>query len=243
MKRGSVKSPYQSDRSVVGIQRQERHRIVSHHIRDRSAVRAWVRRGGVCNSTVSKEQLREASHRGVRHGRKGKWGQSRNTDAHPVDTPMVLGLKIHHPNPEIPVTSTISTWMEHTPYCSLIGTLNYLAIATRPNITYAVGHLASVLDCYRSEHWDAAICVIRYLKGTRLFSLKLGGFNSLWLLGFTDLDYANCPDTSCSVGGYCFTLGSGMISCASRKQQHASDSTCYSEYIAMHEASHELLFF
>ena len=34
-----------------------------------------------------------------------------------------------------------------------------------------------------------------------------------------------------------------MISCASRKQQHASDSTCYSEYIAMHEASHELLFF
>jgi hypothetical protein len=101
----------------------------------------------------------------------------------------------------------------------------------------------SVLDCYRTEHWDAAIRVVRYLKGTRLHTLELGGSHRIRLLGFSDSDYANCPDTSRSVGGYCFSLGSGMISWASRKQQHAADSTCYSEYIAMHEASHELLFF
>ena len=74
-------------------------------------------------------------------------------------------------------------------------------------------------------------------------SLELGGSNLLWLLGFSDMDYAHFPDTSHSVDGYCFTLDSGMISWASWKQQHASDSTCYSEYIAMHEASHKLLFF
>ena len=106
-----------------------------------------------------------------------------------------------------------------------------------------VGRLASVLDCYRTEHWDAAIHVVRYLKGTRSFTLELGGRNSLALVGFSDSDYANCPDTSRSIGGYCFSLGSGMVSWASRKQQHTTDSSCYSEYIAIHEASHELIFF
>jgi hypothetical protein len=169
-----------------------------------------------------------------------QFGQS---DAHPVSTPMILGLQIRRPDPDEPVTPTISSWMDRTPYRSLVGTLNYLAVATRPDIAFAVGRLASVLDCYRPEHWEAAIRVVRYLKGTRLLTLELGGSTGVRLLGFSDSDYANCPETSRSVGGYCFTLGSGMISWASRKQNHASDSTCYSEYIALHEASHELLFF
>ena len=165
------------------------------------------------------------------------------TSAHPVDTPMVLGTQITRPDPTVPVPSNISTWMENTPYRSLVGTLNYLAVATRPDISYAVGRLASVLDCYRPEHWTAAIRVVRYLKGTRLHCLELGGDNPIRPLIFSDSDYANCPESSRSVGGYCFTLGSGMVSWASRKQQHTADSTCYAEYIAIHSASHEVLFF
>ena len=164
-------------------------------------------------------------------------------DSHPVDTPMVLGSQIRRPDPDAPVSSAVSSWMERTPYRSLVGSLNYLAVATRPDIAFVVGRLAGVLDCYRPEHWDAAIRVVRYLKGTRSFTLELGGRNSLALVGFSDSDYANCPDTSHSIGGYCFSLGSGMVSWASRKQQHTADSSCYSEYIAVHEASHELIFF
>ena len=133
--------------------------------------------------------------------------------------------------------------MEHTPYHSLVGSLNYLAVGTRPDIAFVVGRLATVFDCYRPDHWDAAIRVIRYLKGTRLLSLELGGSNPIRPIVFSDSDYANCPDTSRSVGGYCFSFGSGMVSWASRKQQHTSDSTCYSEYIAAHSATHEVLFF
>jgi hypothetical protein len=79
------------------------------------------------------------------------------TDAHPVDTLMVLGLQIRRPDPDIPVTSTIASWTVRTPYRSLVCALNYLAVATRPDIASAVGRLATVLDCYRTEHWDAAI--------------------------------------------------------------------------------------
>jgi hypothetical protein len=72
--------------------------------------------------------------------------------------------------------------------------------------------------------------------------LVLGGKNSLNLSGYSDSDYANCLDTSRSVGGYCFTLGSGMVSWTSRKQKTVVDSSCYAEYIALHEASHEIVF-
>jgi Reverse transcriptase (RNA-dependent DNA polymerase) len=121
------------------------------------------------------------------------------TDAHPVDTPMVASLQITCPDKSLPVPSNVAAWITRTLYHSLIGSLNYLAIATWPDIAFAVGRLATVLDCYRLEHWDAAVCVIRYLKGTRLLSLKLGGTNPIRPLGFSDSDYMNCPATSRSV--------------------------------------------
>ena len=57
-----------------------------------------------------------------------------------------------------------------------------------------------------------------------------------------DGDNANCVNTSRSIGGYCFSLGSGIISWSSKKQRVVADSSCYTEYIALHEASHETTF-
>ena len=155
---------------------------------------------------------------------------------------MVQGLQLARPNMTTPVPASTTSWMEKTPYRSLVGCLNYLAVGTRPDISYVVGRLSSVLDCYRPEHWDAAIRVVRYLKGSRLLALQLGGPNSIKLVGHSDSDYANCPSTSLSIGGYCFSLGSGAVSWASRKQKSVADSSCYAEYIALHEASHEVVF-
>ena len=159
------------------------------------------------------------------------------TNAHPVETPMVPGLQILVPDTSLPVAEYVSSWMDRMPYRSLIGSLNYLAVATRPDISFTVGRLASVLDCYRPEHWDAAIRVVCYLKGTRLLTLDLSGENPICALGYSDLDYNNCPDTSRSIGGYCFSLGTGMISWASHKHTHTMDSSCYAEYVSLHEAS------
>jgi hypothetical protein len=164
------------------------------------------------------------------------------TEAHPADTPMVQGLQIRRPDRSIPTDPTTLEWMERTPYRELIGSLNYIAVATRPDISFAVGRLASVLDCFRPEHWTAAIRVLRYLKGTRTLRLVLGGMTTSNLFGFSDSDYANCQDTSRSIGGYCFSLGSGVISWRSKKHDHTGDSSCYAEYIALHAASQEALF-
>ena len=162
-------------------------------------------------------------------------------NAHPVDTPMVAGLQLQHPDKAILVPPEVSDWANRTPYRSLIGSLLYLSIATRPDIAYAVGRLSSFLDCYQPEHWSAAIRVLRYLKGTRTLGLTLGGASTS-LFSFSDSDYANCVDTSKSIGGYCFSLGSGVISWSSRKQATVADSSCYAEYMALHNATHEAIF-
>lgn len=138
-----------------------------------------------------------------------KFNQS---DAHPCDTPMVTGLRLSQPDKSVPVPSHVLDWMKCTPYHELIGSLNYLAMATCPNIAFAVGKLATFLDCYHPEHWQAAIRILQYVKGTRNLCLSLGGNSSPLLVGYSDLDYANCPDTSQSISGYCFSPGSGTIS-------------------------------
>src|SRR6266478_4253059 len=64
----------------------------------------------------------------------------------------------------------------------------------------------SIASC-RPEHWDAAIHVVRYFNGTRLFSLELGGTNPIRTVAYANSDYANCLDTSRSIGAYWLSLG------------------------------------
>lgn len=85
--------------------------------------------------------------------------------------------------------------MKRTPYRSLIGSLMYLAIGTRPDISYAVQQLCKFLDSYGPAHWEAAKRVVRYLKGTRTLSLVLGGDHVARLLAYTDSDLASCVNT------------------------------------------------
>jgi hypothetical protein len=138
--------------------------------------------------------------------------QFKQTNAQTANTPMVTRLQLTAPDKTLPIPREVTDWIERTPYHSLIGSLMYIAVGTQPDISYAVGKLSSFLDCYRSEHWEAAIHIVRYLKGTRTLGLRLGGTNKIRLIGYLDSDYANCIETSWSIARYCFTLGSGMIS-------------------------------
>jgi len=60
--------------------------------------------------------------------------------------------------------------MTKIPYREAVGTLLWLSLGTRPDISYAVSQVAKFNDCFGKEHWKAVIRIFRYLKGT----LKLG---------------------------------------------------------------------
>ena len=73
---------------------------------------------------------------------------------------MVAGLHLQRPDKCEPIPPSTAARIEKTPYRSLIGCLNYLAVGTQPDIAYAIGRLASFLDNFRPEHWEAAIRVV-----------------------------------------------------------------------------------
>jgi hypothetical protein len=150
---------------------------------------------------------------------------------------MEAGIRLRRPTD--PPSPLDAQRLAQTPYRSLVGGLMYLAIGTRSDIAFPVNHLAGFLDCYRFEHWRAAIRVLQYLNGTRTLALELGGSAPISLSGHVDADFANELDKRKSVMGYTFSLGSGAISWASRKQKVVTLSSTEAEYIGTSEAAKE----
>ena len=56
--------------------------------------------------------------------------------------------------------------MAQVPYSSIIGSLMYAMIATRPDIAFAVGIVSHYMSNRVHKHWDAVKGIMRYLKGT-----------------------------------------------------------------------------
>lgn len=56
----------------------------------------------------------------------------------------------------------------------------YAAIATRPDVAYAVQRLAQFTHHPRPKHWAAVKRILRYLKGTRSHILTYGGPAQDW---------------------------------------------------------------
>jgi hypothetical protein len=56
--------------------------------------------------------------------------------------------------------------MRKIPYREAIGGLMYLAVATRPDISFAVSILSRFLDRPGILHWEAVKRIMRYLIGT-----------------------------------------------------------------------------
>lgn len=60
------------------------------------------------------------------------------------------------------------------------------------------------------------------------------------LFGFFDADWANCIDSRKSITGYCFFLGSFLVSWRTKNQQTVSRSSSEAEYRALSTTTCEL---
>lgn len=61
--------------------------------------------------------------------------------------------------------------------------------------------------------------------------------NNLEIIGYSDFNFAGCPDSMRSTSRYVFMLAGGAISWRSSKQALTSSSTMAVEFIACYEAS------
>ena len=96
-------------------------------------------------------------------------------------------------------------------YRRLVGNLVYLTV-TRPNISYVVHQVSYYLSTSRSTHYAAVLRIFRYLKGTLFHGIFYSAQSLLVLCAFSNADWAGNPTNRRSTTGYCFLLGSSLIS-------------------------------
>ena len=56
--------------------------------------------------------------------------------------------------------------MRNIPYCKAVGALNWAALATHPDIAFAVATVARFATNPGPAHWEAVKWIFRYLSGT-----------------------------------------------------------------------------
>jgi hypothetical protein len=124
-------------------------------------------------------------------------------------------------------------------YQAIVGSLMYAATHTRPDLSFAVGHLGKFLHCPSKVHLDAAFHVLWYVRGTLSYGLvyRSGGARNV-VEGWSDANFANELDRH-SVGAYVFYLLGNLISWQSRRQKTVSVSTEEAEITAASEATRE----
>jgi hypothetical protein len=88
----------------------------------------------------------------------------------------------------------------------------------------------------RHEHWIVAKKILRYIHGTLNYGLRYDSRSDIQLHGFSDSDWAGSENDINSTSGICFSLGSVMISWASKKHKSIALSTTEAEYIATCDA-------
>jgi len=91
----------------------------------------------------------------------------------------------------------------------------------------------------RHKHWIVAKHILKYLRGSIAYGLRYISSGGVLLHGYADSDWAGSSMDWKSTFGYCFSLGSAMISWSSKKQSSIAQSTAEAEYIAASNASRE----
>jgi hypothetical protein len=79
------------------------------------------------------------------------------------------------------------------PYASLVGALLFIAVCTRPDIASIVAKLARYMTNPTWDHWVCAVNLVRYLKATTHYGIKLGKGEGM--VAYCDSDYASGEDT------------------------------------------------
>ncbi|CAB0034441.1 unnamed protein product [Trichogramma brassicae] len=137
-------------------------------------------------------------------------------------------------------STDIDALNKEIPYRSAIGSLMYLACATRPDIAYAVSRAARSMSNPSTSDWTAVKRILRYLKGTIDLGLNYTS-TGRELCAFTDADFAGDVNTRRSTNGFVSLLGNTAVSWMSQLQRSVALSTMEAEFVAGSEGAKELI--
>jgi hypothetical protein len=111
----------------------------------------------------------------------------------------------------------------------LVGSLLYLT-HSRLDLSYAVGAVCRFMQEPHELHWKDAKRILRYVHGTITFGIHYETNYTLYLIGFTDSDWAGDNIDHKSTSGYSLSLSSSPICWSRKKQDSIALSSAEAEY-------------
>ncbi|CAI7789231.1 unnamed protein product [Closterium sp. NIES-54] len=137
---------------------------------------------------------------------------------------------------------------------SMVGALNYAANHTRPDITFATSRLASVVSRPSHEQLEATKRLVRYVSASESVGLGYSamrqrlqrgaadlGKGEMLLTCYTDASFNSLKADGTSIRGYVCMFGGGAMSWRSKKQNEVGQSSCETEYMALHHGAKEVV--
>lgn len=112
----------------------------------------------------------------------------------------VAGPMTHHFKlyvSQSPQTYQTREYMNKVSYASVVGSLMYLMVCTRPYLGYSVSMVNRFMANPGEEHWSAVKWILRYIRGTLSTCLIFKGseVNGNLVNEYVDSDYAGSMDT------------------------------------------------
>jgi hypothetical protein len=163
----------------------------------------------------------------------------------PAPTPGRTNLQLT--KDDSPVLPDDIATMAKKPYRSLVGSLIYAFIGTRPDIGACLMRTAAFCNNPGKTHWTAAKRILRYLKGAKNDSISYSGTlkkgEKLKLRIYCDSDWAQDTDDRKSISGWVVQIANGPVSWQSKKQPTVALSSCEAEFVSLCEATKEILWY
>ena len=127
-------------------------------------------------------------------------------------------------------------------YQSVIGSLNYITHATRPDICHSVNVLSRFASNPSKQHHAALKKILRYLRGTEDLGLTYVKSEStqISLVAFSDADWA-ADSTRRSVSGNIIKLNGNAIMWRTKRHKSIATSSAESEYIALSDTVKDVM--
>ena len=157
-------------------------------------------------------------------------------DLTPISTPVDLGVQL--------IKSDSKANKEDIKlYQQQIGALLYLALKTRPDITYAVNKCSRFMSNPNKLHFKALDRIWKYLNKYPKLGLYYNCNNPLnTLKGYCDSDWGGDINSRKSTSGFIFLYNNNLISWNSSLQKTVALSSCEAEYMALKEATKETIY-
>ena len=135
-------------------------------------------------------------------------------------------------------TTIMDVLAEQKEYQSIVGSLMYAMLATRPDLAQSIQQVSQFSQKPTRMHEKAAKQGLRYLNGTIDEGITYNGNLGMRLKIWSDANWGGEEGRE-SVSGFVSTMAGGAVSWSSKKQSSVALSTTESEYMALLHALKE----